>query len=82
MKCTIIKVNKNPYFDTSIILNSKSFSFSFYKNIDVCLVSKTFGFCEFWSFYELILIKFHGALSLSLKTYPNLFMKPHIVLLS
>jgi hypothetical protein len=61
MKCTTIKVYKKPYFDASIILDSGSFSFSFYKNIDVCLVSKTFGFCEIWSFYELILIKFHGT---------------------
>jgi hypothetical protein len=61
MKCIAIKVFKKSYFDRLMNFNLGLFHLSFYKNIDVCLVNKTFHFHEFWSYCESSFIKLHGA---------------------
>jgi hypothetical protein len=42
-KCVATKVSEKPKFD---ILIQNDFTFSFCKNIDACLVSKTFSLYE------------------------------------
>ncbi len=43
MKCIATKVSKKPKFNNLI---QNDFTFSFCKNIDACLVNKTFSFYE------------------------------------